>query len=73
MDAITLSIAQLAGEGKADPATVWRTILIAALANFFFKFAIVAAVGSRMLARRIGVAFGGVVAAGGFILWVWPG
>lgn len=73
MDAITLSVAPMAGEGNANPRTVWQTILIAALANFVFKFAIVAMLGSRTLTWRIGAAFGGVIAAGGLIFWLWPG
>ena len=72
MDAITLSAAQMAGAGKIDPRAAWQTITIAALANFAFKFAIVATLGPSALTRRIGAAFGSTVVGGLLILWLWP-
>ncbi|MFZ4682077.1 MAG: MgtC/SapB family protein [Terrimicrobiaceae bacterium] len=73
MDAITLSTAQLANSSSIDPATAWRTILIAGMANFVFKFAVVAWLGPRALTLRIAAAFGLTLACGGAILWLWPG
>ncbi len=72
MDAITLSTAQMANAGAIDPATAWRTILIAGLANFVFKFAVVAWLGPRALTLRIAAAFGLALICGGAILWLWP-
>ncbi|HWB02112.1 MAG TPA: MgtC/SapB family protein [Verrucomicrobiales bacterium] len=73
MDAITLSSAQLAQAEAIDPSTAWRAILIAAMANFVFKFATVAAIGNRRLTIRMIPATGGALAVGGGILWLWPG
>ncbi|HEY8903666.1 MAG TPA: MgtC/SapB family protein [Chthoniobacterales bacterium] len=72
MDAITLSSAQLAASGHVDVGTAWRVILVAAMANFIFKFGIIATLGSRALVRRIGLAFGCTIASGIAILWLWP-
>jgi uncharacterized membrane protein (DUF4010 family) len=72
MDAITLSTAQLAGTGAVDVSTAWRVVLAAALSNFVFKLATVAALGARALTLRVAGAFGGVLLGGGLILWLWP-
>jgi uncharacterized membrane protein (DUF4010 family) len=72
MDAITLSSAELADKGAVETPTAWRAILIAAMANFVFKFGTIAAIGSRALTGRIAVAFAAAVACGGAILWLWP-
>lgn len=73
MDAITLSAAGLANSGSISPDTAWRTILIASMANFVFKWGIVATIGSKVLAIRVGLAFLLALAGGGCILWLWPG
>ncbi len=72
MDAITISTAQLADDGSVETDTAWRTIVIAAMANFVFKFGTVAALGTRALTIRVAVAFTGVLICGGLILWLWP-
>jgi uncharacterized membrane protein (DUF4010 family) len=72
MDAITLSTAQLAGTGAVDVSTAWRVVLAAALSNFVFKLATVAALGARALTLRVAGAFGCVLLGGGLILWLWP-
>lgn len=72
MDAITLSSAQLAGAGTIETGTAWRAILIAAMANFLFKFGIVASLGSRALTARTAAAFALALGGGGLILWLWP-
>jgi len=72
MDAITLSTSQLASQGRLQPDTVWRMILVASLANLSFKGALVAFLGSRALLRDVAVAFGLTIAAGIAILWFWP-
>jgi uncharacterized membrane protein (DUF4010 family) len=72
MDAITLSTAQLAESDGVETSAVWKAILIAAMANFIFKFGVVAALGSRALALRVGGVFAMALATGGAILWFWP-
>ncbi len=72
MDAITLSTAQLAGSGELLPHIAWRVILVAALANFVFKFGIVATIGPAALTRRIGSVFAVAALCGGLLIWLWP-
>ena len=72
MDAITLSTAQLARQGRLDPGIAWRLVLIASMANLAFKAGIVALLGSRELLRHLAVLFGAALAAGAAILWLWP-
>ena len=72
MDAITLSTAQMTKSAAIDTATAWRTILIACMANFVFKFAVVAWLGSRILTVRVAAAFSLALLSGGAILWLWP-
>jgi uncharacterized membrane protein (DUF4010 family) len=72
MDAITLSSARLAHRGEMAATVIWRAILIAAMANFIFKFGVVAALGSRPLVARVGAVFLLALVAGGAILWLWP-
>ncbi|MDD5199780.1 MAG: DUF4010 domain-containing protein [Terrimicrobiaceae bacterium] len=72
MDAITLSTAQLASTGGVELPTAWRTILVAVMSNFVFKFGIVAALGPRALTGRIATAFGTALACGGAVLLLWP-
>jgi len=72
VDAITLSSAQLAQSGAIEGPTAWRAILIAVMANFVFKFGIVAALGSRALTARIALAFAAAVMCGGAVIWLWP-
>ncbi len=73
MDAITLSSARMVEIGSLDAATGWRTIVVAAMANFAFKFGMVAVLGHRSLTLRVGVAFALAVGCGVLILWLWPG
>ena len=72
VDAITLSSAQLAQSGDIEASTAWRTILIAVMANFVFKFGTVAVLGTRLLTLRIAAAFAAALACGGALLWLWP-
>ncbi len=73
MDAITLSTSQLAERGEVAHPAAWRAILTAAMANFIFKFGVVASLGSRPLVLRVGASFALALLAGGAILWLWPG
>jgi uncharacterized membrane protein (DUF4010 family) len=70
MDAITLSIAQLVSTGEVAPATGWRLIMVAALANLAFKTGVVAMLGDRGLLRRVAIGFGVAAALGGGLLLV---
>ncbi|MBN8249204.1 MAG: MgtC/SapB family protein [Verrucomicrobia bacterium] len=70
MDAITLSTAQLARRGELDGAMAGRVILVAAMANLVFKAGAVAVLGSRDLARHVGLLFGGALLVGATLLAV---
>jgi len=72
MDAITLSTAQMTVSGGLNPVLAWKVIMIASLANFVFKFGIVAFLGSAALKWRVALAFAIAIAGGGGIIWFWP-
>lgn len=72
MDAITLSTSQLVNQGRLDPTTAWRVILVASLLNLVFKGIMVAVLGGRVLLRYVALAFGAAMAVGGAVLWLWP-
>jgi len=72
VDAITLSIANLAEAGRVDTATAWRAILIALQANLAFKGALAFGLGGRALARSLAPLFGISLAAGAAVLVLWP-
>jgi len=73
VDAITLSTANLAAQGKLEAATTWRLILVAALANLAFKGACALVLGSAALRRPILLLLGLALAGGVAILLLWPG
>jgi len=73
LDAITLSTANLMQAGELETSTGWRMILTGALSNLVFKGAVVMALGSAALRRRIAVAFAAAMAGGVAILLLWPG
>lgn len=54
-DAITLSISQLATDERLDAGTGWRLILVASLANSFFKVGTVATMDNRSLLGLVGL------------------
>jgi len=72
MDAITLSTAQMTVGGGLSTVLAWKVILIASMANFLFKFGIVAVLGSTALKWRVALAFAVALAGAGGILWLWP-
>jgi len=72
IDAITLSLANLADAGRVEMATAWRAILLAALSNLVFKGGIAFVLGGRALASRIAPLFGASLVAGVLILLWWP-
>jgi uncharacterized membrane protein (DUF4010 family) len=69
MDAITLSSAEMARDGRVDTPTAARLIIMASLANMVFKAGMVAALGSRALFLRIAIVFSGALIGGGLLLW----
>ena len=72
VDAITLSSSQLVAQGRLEPGTAWRVILVASLSNLVFKAGMVAVIGGRQLLRFILPAFGAVLVAGVCVLLWWP-
>jgi uncharacterized membrane protein (DUF4010 family) len=72
VDAITLSMANLADAGRVSTDTAWRAILLAALTNLGFKGCIAFALGGTALSVRIGPLFGCSIVAGTAILVAWP-
>jgi uncharacterized membrane protein (DUF4010 family) len=71
MDAITLSTSNLAAQGRLEPLTAWRLILLGALANIVFKGTCACVLGSPALRVRIAVLFGLALAGGAGILLLW--
>jgi uncharacterized membrane protein (DUF4010 family) len=72
MDAITLSTANLAKDGRLDAATTWRVVLLAALSNMVFKGVAAMSLGSPALRARIATFFGLALLGGLTILLLWP-
>ncbi|NNL64745.1 MAG: MgtC/SapB family protein [Myxococcales bacterium] len=72
IDAITLSLANLADAGRLDTGTAWRATLLAALSNLAFKGGMAFFLGGPALAARIAPFFGASLAAGTGILLFWP-
>ncbi|TDU69222.1 uncharacterized membrane protein (DUF4010 family) [Prosthecobacter fusiformis] len=72
MDAITLSTAGMAASGNISTRVAWHSIVVAAMANFAFKLAAVAILGSAALIWRTAISFGLAVAGGGLLLLLWP-
>lgn len=72
IDAITLSLANLADAGRVEIDTAWRAILLAALSNLVFKGAIALSLGGRALGARVAPLFGASLVAGAAIVLLWP-
>lgn len=72
IDAITLSLANLADAGRIETDTTWRAILLAALSNLVFKGALAFFLGGRALVARIAPLFGSSLVVGVAILLFWP-
>lgn len=72
VDAITLSSANLAAQGRLEAPTAWRLILLALLANLVFKASAACVLGSPAMRRRVVVLFGLAVTGGAAILLLWP-
>ncbi|MEX2349923.1 MAG: MgtC/SapB family protein [Flavobacteriaceae bacterium] len=72
VDAITLSLSQIMKQGSLETDTGWRLILLASLSNLFFKGILAATLGTKQLAKWVGIAFGICITAGLLIIWLWP-
>ncbi len=72
MDAITLSVAQMASDGRITADQAWRLILVAGMSNNVFKGLIAALLGTWALGWRVGALFMLSLVGGGLILWLWP-
>lgn len=72
MDAITLSTGRLVSAGEVLPATGWRAVLIAAMANLCFKAGIVGVIGSRRLFGAVAALYAIPLATGIGLLLFWP-
>jgi len=74
MDAITLSAAQMTlGPHGLAASDGWRLIVVAALANFVFKAALVGVIGHRRLLGQIALLFSVPMVGGILLLLFWPG
>ena len=72
VDAITLSTANLAGQGQLNPTTAWRSIVIATLANAVFKSIAAGFLGGQALFLRVLLFFSVPFAAGLGVIFLWP-
>ena len=72
MDAVTLSSTRMLAQGQLAADTVWRVILLAALANLVFKGGSAYVLGGKMLGRRVLLLFGLALVCGVALLCLWP-
>jgi uncharacterized membrane protein (DUF4010 family) len=72
LDALTLSNAALAGQGKLSPDVAWRAILLGAVSNQLFKLAAVAVLGHRRLLVMLAGALGVHIVGALVLILFWP-
>lgn len=72
IDAITLSTAELVNSDSIEPETGWRVILVAALSNVVFKGGMIAAIGGKVIFKRIALYYGIALAVGVAVVFLWP-
>ena len=72
VDAITLSLSQLMKNDGLSTSTGWRLILLASLSNLLFKGIMAGVLGTKQLAKWIGISFGISIVAGLLVMWLWP-
>ena len=72
VDAITLSLSQLMKDGGLETNSGWRLILLASLSNLVFKGGMAATLGTKKLAKWVGLSFGISIVAGLLLMWLWP-
>ncbi len=71
VDAITLSLSNLAHEGVLPSQVAAKGITLAVMVNTAVKLGLVRVFGSAELFRRCALALGFVVACGGVAIWLW--
>jgi uncharacterized membrane protein (DUF4010 family) len=72
VDAITLSTGRLVEQLRLDPATGWRLVLTAIMANLAFKAGAVAVLGNRQLFYKVALTFGMSFIGGLLLLFFLP-
>jgi uncharacterized membrane protein (DUF4010 family) len=72
MDAITLSISEMAQKQGLSPTIAWRVIILAVMSNLVFKGGTVMVLGAPRLKTRAAAFFLAAIAAGGAILLLYP-
>ncbi|MDX1463328.1 MAG: DUF4010 domain-containing protein [Marinirhabdus sp.] len=72
VDAITLSLSQLMKGGGLSTASGWKLILLASLSNLLFKGIMAVVLGTKNLAKWVGLAFGASIVSGLLLMWLWP-
>ncbi|MCG2419694.1 MgtC/SapB family protein [Aequorivita sp. F47161] len=72
VDAITLSLSQMMKTEGLSTATGWRLILLASLSNLLFKGIMAAVLGTRQLAKWVGISFGVTIVFGLLLMLIWP-
>jgi uncharacterized membrane protein (DUF4010 family) len=72
VDALTLSVGRLHGDGKLGVDIAWRAIFLATLSNLVFKIGAAAVLGSAGLRRWILATGGLAIGAGLLLLLLWP-
>ncbi|MBI2191210.1 MAG: MgtC/SapB family protein [Planctomycetes bacterium] len=71
VDAISLSVARLAGQGRMESRLALQAILIAIASNTFLKIVLASLLGSTPLSRRVAIALGiTIFAAVALALWL---
>jgi uncharacterized membrane protein (DUF4010 family) len=72
MDAITLSTATLTRQGRVEPETLWRVVVVASIANLAFKLGVAGALGGRGLLVRLAPYYGAGALVGVLLILFWP-
>jgi uncharacterized membrane protein (DUF4010 family) len=72
VDAITLSLSQMMKTEGLNTTTGWRLILLASLSNLLFKGITAAVLGTRQLAKWVGISFGITIVFGLLLMVLWP-
>jgi uncharacterized membrane protein (DUF4010 family) len=72
VDAITLSMSQLAQQSRLVPDTGWRLVILATLSNLLFKAVAAGLGGDPRFRRPLWACFAVILAAGAGLMLLWP-
>jgi uncharacterized membrane protein (DUF4010 family) len=72
VDAITLSLSKLMGQGSLQTETGWKLIVVAGLSNLLFKGGMTYFLCGWKLFKWVGAAFGITIVFGLLLIWLWP-